>query len=61
MIVNTDTGEILDLSPLRRRPRGRVSRPVKRTYKHRNTARPIRDLELTAFLVMFAVIVYLVL
>lgn len=32
-LTNTNGGEILDLAPLRRKPRGRVKGPERRSYR----------------------------
>jgi hypothetical protein len=53
MIVNTITGEIVDLSPLGRKPRGRVSRP-KGTYRKRRTDIHVdKDLAIATVVIVF--------
>lgn len=53
MIVNTDTGEILDLTPLRRKPAGPKTKRINHTATRRYTRR--RNLEReTLFTVCFA-------
>lgn len=60
MIVNTVTGEILDLAPLRRNPQGRVSRPVRRTYQRRLHTQTHEDMHVAVVLGLVLTIVCLV-
>lgn len=51
MLVDTRTGEILDLSPLRRMPKGQGAVRHRQTYRYKRTARMKRDTESMVLLV----------
>lgn len=51
MLVDTRTGEILDLSPLKRKPKGRGAVRHHRTARHRKTTRRQADTESVVLLI----------